>query len=34
MHQSPGAKDGPLRRGNFDKMSGWPEAAQTCIFMI
>ena len=24
----PGAKGGPLRRGNFNKMSGWPEAAQ------
>jgi len=25
----PGAKGGPLRRGNFNKMSGWPEAART-----
>ena len=22
----PGAKDGPLRRGNFNKMSAWPHA--------
>jgi integrase len=25
----PGAKGGPLRRGNFNKMSGWPDAART-----
>ena len=24
----PGAKGAPLRRGNFNKMSGWPEAAR------
>lgn len=25
----PGAKGGPLRRGNFNKVSGWPEAARS-----
>ena len=25
----PGAKGGPLRRGNFNKMSSWPEAVRT-----
>ena len=25
----PGAKGGPLRRGNFNKMSGWPDAVRT-----
>jgi integrase len=25
----PGAKGAPLRRGNFNKMSGWPDAART-----
>jgi len=25
----PGAKGGPLRRGNFNKMSGWPQAAKS-----
>jgi hypothetical protein len=35
----PGAKGGPLRRGNFNKMSGWPDAVRTigaaaCIFTI
>jgi integrase len=25
----PGARGGPLRRGNFNKMSGWPDAART-----
>jgi integrase len=24
----PGAKGGPLRRGNFNKLSGWPHAVQ------
>ena len=24
----PGAKGGPLRRGNFNKMSGWPDAVR------
>jgi integrase len=24
----PGAKGGPLRRGNFNKMAGWPHAVQ------
>jgi integrase len=24
----PGVKGGPLRRGNFNKLSGWPEAAR------
>jgi integrase len=24
----PGAKGGPLRRGNFNKLSGWPHAAR------
>jgi integrase len=25
----PGAKGGPLRRGNFNKMSAWPQAAES-----
>ena len=25
----PGAKGGPIRRGNFNKMSGWPDAVRT-----
>ena len=25
----PGAKGGPLRRGNFNKLSSWPEATRT-----
>ena len=25
----PGTKGGPLRRGNFNKMSGWPDAVRT-----
>jgi integrase len=25
----PGAKGGPLRRGNFNKMSAWPHAAES-----
>ena len=25
----PGQKGGPLRRGNFNKMSGWPHAVRT-----
>ena len=24
----PGAKGGPIRRGNFNRMSGWPRAAR------
>lgn len=35
----PGAKGGPLRRGNFNKLSGWPHAvqaigAEVCTFVI
>ena len=25
----PGAKGGPLRRGNFNKMSAWPQAVES-----
>jgi integrase len=25
----PGAESGPLRRGNFNKMAGWPDTART-----
>ena len=35
----PGQKGGPLRRGNFNKLSGWPDAVRSvgvpaCTFMI
>ncbi len=26
---SPGVKGGPLRRGNFNKMSAWPHAVES-----
>ena len=29
MRSRPGAKGGPLRRGNFNKLSAWPQAVES-----